>query len=515
MGKLGGDRGGTADRGAGAASDGAGKPGARTLTDGMVQRKAGGEAPSGSEVHEAAAHGLSGPAQELPFMAQIQQSFGSHDVSAIQAHVGGAAAEGAQAMGAQAFASGDAVAFGAEPDLHTAAHEAAHVVQQRGGVQLKGGVGAAGDAYERHADAVADTVVRGESAEALLSTMAPAGAASAGAGVQRQVVQRREDMEFEAREIMGDLHRQAENLISRYGENPDMLAITLLADISDWDHAQLLYHVVNQIGSGKGPLVAAMARQLPEVRINSLRANSTSQQVLMFLTRALRDANQVAEYERITGLLVSPEHAHLGGESAGQSPAVQGALAPHGARQQSVTQGVGPIVYDYYWIIMDTMPATTTPEAYLGEMGTDLNRAVANDRFDTINTFRRTSADQARGAPRVGDVYDIDIMGPDNGSVMLIEQAPNHFIFQTVTTLQTGGHPENGSREFGFQREDGGAVKWYTRGVSRPGSEAAGIVGRPIQEAGWTAMVTGIGNALAGRGGRLRPGSFGHWIRTG
>jgi hypothetical protein len=42
------------------------------------------------------------------------------------------------------------------------------VIQQRGGVQLKGGVGQAGDAHEQHADAVADKVTRGESAEALL-----------------------------------------------------------------------------------------------------------------------------------------------------------------------------------------------------------------------------------------------------------------------------------------------------------------------------------------------------------
>jgi len=48
------------------------------------------------------------------------------------------------------------------------AHEAAHVIQQRGGVQLKGGVGEAGDAYERQADEVADRVVQGESAEELL-----------------------------------------------------------------------------------------------------------------------------------------------------------------------------------------------------------------------------------------------------------------------------------------------------------------------------------------------------------
>ena len=91
-------------------------------------------------------------------------------------------------MGARAYAAGNRVAFASAPDLHLAAHEVAHVVQQRGGVQLSGGVGAAGDIYERHADAVADRVVRGESAEALLDQHAPA-RSSGGGGVQR-VIQR-------------------------------------------------------------------------------------------------------------------------------------------------------------------------------------------------------------------------------------------------------------------------------------------------------------------------------------
>src|SRR5262249_23052070 len=66
------------------------------------------------------------------------------------------------------FAVGNAVAFDGAPDLHTAAHEAAHVVQQRGGVQLKGGVNEAGDEHEQHANQVADRVVAGSSAEDLL-----------------------------------------------------------------------------------------------------------------------------------------------------------------------------------------------------------------------------------------------------------------------------------------------------------------------------------------------------------
>ncbi len=55
-------------------------------------------------------------------------------------------------------------------------------------MQLKGGVGEVGDAYERHADEVADLVVHGKSSESLLSRYAAPGSASSdGAGVQRRV----------------------------------------------------------------------------------------------------------------------------------------------------------------------------------------------------------------------------------------------------------------------------------------------------------------------------------------
>ena len=124
-------------------------------------------------------------------MDQIQASFGTHNVSGISAHTGSEAASAADQMGAQAYATGNAVAFGSSsPDLHTTAHEAAHVIQQKAGVQLKGGVGQAGDVYERHADAVADRVVAGESAQGLLDDVAgnPAeGTLSEATSVQRMV----------------------------------------------------------------------------------------------------------------------------------------------------------------------------------------------------------------------------------------------------------------------------------------------------------------------------------------
>jgi peptidoglycan hydrolase-like protein with peptidoglycan-binding domain len=76
--------------------------------------------------------------------------------------------------------------------LFTAAHEAAHVVQQRAGVSLDGGVGQVGDRHEQHADQVAARVVAGQSAADLLDAVAaPASRGpSGGAAVQRRVENR-------------------------------------------------------------------------------------------------------------------------------------------------------------------------------------------------------------------------------------------------------------------------------------------------------------------------------------
>lgn len=115
-----------------------------------------------------AARGLSGPSEPLPFYRAIQQAFGRHDLSHVQAHQGPAARTAARALGATAFAMGEKLAFQERPDLFTAAHEAAHVIQQRGGNVPAGGVGKEHDRYEQQADQVASAVVRGQNVEGLL-----------------------------------------------------------------------------------------------------------------------------------------------------------------------------------------------------------------------------------------------------------------------------------------------------------------------------------------------------------
>ena len=165
----------------------AGDAGGRRHDDAPVQARTDADALPGTAsevgVHAAAAQGISTPSSSLPHSDAIQRSFGSHDISSVQAHTGPEAAASARAMNADAYATGNHIVLGDRADLHTASHEAAHIVQQRRGVQLKGGVGDAGDAYERHADAVADRVVAGRSAEDLLDAGATGGATSA---VQRK-----------------------------------------------------------------------------------------------------------------------------------------------------------------------------------------------------------------------------------------------------------------------------------------------------------------------------------------
>ena len=120
-------------------------------------------------IRSVAGSGFRGSPGAYPFQHRIQVAFGRHDISNVKAFSDAAAEKANRRLGSLAYASREKVAFRGYPDLHTATHEAAHVIQQRQGVQLKEGTGRKGDAYERHADAVADRVVQGKSAQDLLN----------------------------------------------------------------------------------------------------------------------------------------------------------------------------------------------------------------------------------------------------------------------------------------------------------------------------------------------------------
>ncbi|HEX4303852.1 MAG TPA: DUF4157 domain-containing protein [Rhizomicrobium sp.] len=150
----------------------------------IVQARAeqGAQMPAAS--HTIAQEGLGGRPVMLPHGAAVQRAFGHHDLSGIRAHFGPDAQTANTRLGSRAYTAGNDIVFRDTPSLFTVAHEAAHAIQQRQGVALAGGLGRSGDPYERHADRIAEHVVRGESAQALLDR--PVGATGGGPAVQRQ-----------------------------------------------------------------------------------------------------------------------------------------------------------------------------------------------------------------------------------------------------------------------------------------------------------------------------------------
>lgn len=157
------------DAGAGAESsgrrDGAGARGPAATREASAPHAA---RSASADMTAVARSGVAQASRPLPGYQRIQAAFGRHDVSGVRVQIGGVAESAAARLGARAYTTGNRVAFRSEPDLHLAAHEAAHVVQQRRGVHLKDGFGRANDRYERQADAVADRVVANRSAQDLL-----------------------------------------------------------------------------------------------------------------------------------------------------------------------------------------------------------------------------------------------------------------------------------------------------------------------------------------------------------
>ena len=128
-----------------------------------------------AHAYRVANNALRGSGRPLTHLDAIQESFGHHDVTGMREVTGSPARQALTSLRAVGFTGNGRMAVGATPDLFTQAHEAAHGVQQAAlgnDLRLKGGFGEADDKYERHADAVAEKVLRGQSAQELLDDMA-------------------------------------------------------------------------------------------------------------------------------------------------------------------------------------------------------------------------------------------------------------------------------------------------------------------------------------------------------
>ncbi len=188
-------------------------------------------------------------------------------------------------------------------------------------------------------------------------------------------------------------------------------------------------------------------------------------------------------------------------------PEVEDSLKKNGRKIQNIDDGYGDYLYDKYSTTVK-MPPGLTPEQFLERLAKDLNGTIKDPFFNGINTFDKNPN------PKLGDIYHISIgggtanifnliptLGTLNGKgidVILTEKQSDRFRFTTLD-----GHPEEGSREFGFSKNPDGTVTFYTAGASRPRGPVEGFVGQLPQQWGWESLMRGIGNEIQNKGGSI------------
>jgi hypothetical protein len=190
------------------------------------------------------------------------------------------------------------------------------------------------------------------------------------------------------------------------------------------------------------------------------------------------------------------------------NPTFLGKLDDANARFQTPADGVGPIIFDNYSMVIDRFPAGKTAQSFFDEMRQDIHSVSPHPGFSTLTEFVPRNKNQL---PQLGDIIDIKIPG-DNGSVMLVDNQKNYFTFNTITNLSPfDKHPESGAREFGYEQNSDGSTTLYTRGVSRPYDQVTRYGGAGPQQATWAFFMKGVNNLLAEQGGAARPDSFDAW----
>lgn len=319
--------------------------------------------------------------------------------------------------------------------------------------------------------------------------------------------------------VAGQLDSPEEAVISahtRWGDlKEDELARDILAGLPG--QAAFANRVFDTLSSTDRDDVAyELVRQATDDQLRAVAADPAGKELLFRCKREMQSGwTTGSEVETIRRLVraISPSHARLEARAWASDPAVLAALTSAGVTMHSPSDEwkVAQYILDEYTATMNSMPPGLTPEAYVDELLNDINAAVNSPTFNQLDVFTRRTAGTP---PAVGDIYDIDILGPDNGSVMLVERTPSHWIFQTIQTGifgATGSHPEYGAREFGFEVNADGSVTWYTRGAATARDVLAEVAGGGVQRQNWEQLVMGIAAELERRGGHARPMSVRSW----
>jgi autotransporter passenger strand-loop-strand repeat protein len=267
------------------------------------------------------------------------------------------------------------------------------------------------------------------------------------------------------------------------------------------------FYLVQEAGSGTG-IQTSPIPDLPPSSITLNAAQSTpfsdeisntdeqpGSDIILVADNGADTFNPVApgtwpDYQRLLNFSVN----------TGLSPPVQAAItAAHGSLQP-IADGYGEWKYDLYATTF-RLPLDTTPQEFLNDFMNNINGTVYNPTFNATVQFTLRESRPVG----VGSIYDLKFPGA-TGALVVSAATPTYFDLTTISTPETGTHPENGTREFGYIQNADGTITFYTAAADRSNNFFT-TIGNPIQNLSWTSMLQGLDNTIDQDEGQVIPGS--------
>ena len=180
----------------------------------------------------------------------------------------------------------------------------------------------------------------------------------------------------------------------------------------------------------------------------------------------------------------------------------------------------GPIAFDRYEITVE-LPPGSDPNDIFEDMLHGRFNSISNGPGDrVVDGISEFSPREGGGTGNVGDIYEIDMAGPENGDVIISDVGQNtddagnpngrYFTVQTIHSDVHGEHPLHGAREWGYTENPDGSITYYTQATDQATDffmmEHLGL-GRamsPAQESLWRGLMDSIRWRVFGEGGSVK-----------
>ena len=190
---------------------------------------------------------------------------------------------------------------------------------------------------------------------------------------------------------------------------------------------------------------------------------------------------------------------------------------------EHIENAYGEINLDYYPVAVSNLPTiptipgrAATAEEFLSYIRLNINNFVdsgvsAFEPYDNvIDNPKWNSSSPLDAVIHIDLRIGSELLNPDDGSVVVSEFAPDHWIFSTIWAPRDLDHPVSGNRQFGFQQTiDTGAPNktiyiFYTRGADRITGFLDNLVSSIVFSSAdklWRSLQTNISNFVNTNGG--------------